>query len=118
MENSKEKINFEEIEQKYDPQLSFRKLGSKIEIVIITLLVSMSVYHFWASGFGLVREVLHRGIHISFVIGLVFLLFNWKRKKDLSNFSFQNINLIDYIFAFLAVSSALYLPLLPPEILA
>ena len=57
MENSKEKINFEEIEQKYDPQLSFRKLGSKIDIVIITLLVSMSIYHFWASGFGLVREV-------------------------------------------------------------
>ena len=26
MKNSKEKINFEEIEKKYDPQLSFRKL--------------------------------------------------------------------------------------------
>ena len=118
MKNLKEKINFEEIEQKYDPQLSFRKLGSKIDIVIITLLVSMSVYHFWASGFGLVREVLHRGIHISFVIGLVFLLFSWKKNKDFSIFSFQNIDLIDYILAFLAVSSALYLPLLPPEILA
>ena len=118
MENSKEKINFEEIEQKYDPQLSFRKLGSKIEIVIITLLVSMSVYHFWASGFGLVREVLHRGIHISFVLGLVFLLFSWKKEKNSSFLSFQNIDLIDYILAFLAVSSALYLPLLPPEILA
>ena len=41
----------------------------------------MSVYHVWASGFGLVREVLHRGIHISFVIGLVFLLFSWKKNK-------------------------------------
>ena len=81
MENSKKNIDFEAIEKKYDPQLSFRKLGSKINIVIITLLVSMSVYHFWASGFGLVREVLHRGIHISFVIGLVFLLFSWKKKK-------------------------------------
>ena len=118
MENSKEKINFEEIEQKYDPQLSFRKLGSKIDIAIITLLVSMSVYHFWASGFGLVREVLHRGIHISFVLGLVFLLFSWKKDKNSSFLSFQNIDLIDYILAFLAVSSALYLPLLPPEILA
>ena len=118
MENSKEKINFEEIEQKYDPQLSFRKLGSKIDIAIITLLVSMSVYHFWASGFGLVREVLHRGIHISFVLGLVFLLFSWKKEKNSSFLSFQNIDLIDYILAFLAVSSALYLPLLPPEILA
>ncbi len=121
MKNSKKNINFEELEKKYDPQLSFRILGPKIDIVIISLLVSMSVYHFWASGFGLVREVLHRGIHISFVIGLVFLLFDWKRKKnqiEKNYFSFQNIDLIDYIFAFLAVSSALYLPLLPPEILA
>ena len=118
MENSKKNIDFEAIEKKYDPQLSFRKLGSKINIVIITLLVSMSVYHFWASGFGLVREVLHRGIHISFVLGLVFLLFSWKKEKNSSFLSFQNIDLIDYILAFLALSSALYLPLLPPEILA
>ena len=81
MKNSKKKIDFEELEKKYDPQLSFRILGPKINVVIITLLVSMSAYHFWASGFGLVREVLHRGIHISFVIGLVFLLFDWKKKK-------------------------------------
>ena len=118
MENTKKNIDFEAIEKKYDPQLSFRKLGSKINILIITLLVSMSVYHFWASGFGLVREVLHRGIHISFVLGLVFLLFSWKKEKNSSFLSFQNIDLIDYILAFLAVSSALYLPLLPPEILA
>ena len=123
MEKSKENINFEEIERKYDPQLSFRKLGPKINIIIITLLVLMSVYHFWASGFGLVREVLHRGIHISFVLGLVFLLFSWKKKDEFekknSNFLvFQNIDLLDYIFALLAVSAALYLPLLPPEILA
>ena len=82
MENSKKNIDFEAIEKKYDPQLSFRELGSKINIVIITLLVSMSVYHFWASGFGLVREVLHRGIHISFVIGLVFFIFIMKMKKN------------------------------------
>ena len=124
MKNSKEKINFDELEAEYDPQLSFRKLGPKLNIIIVILLVSMSVYHFWASGFGLVREVLHRGIHISYVIGLVFILFNWKKKKD--NFdehkfnflTFQNVNLLDYIFAFLAISTALYLPLLPPEILA
>ena len=75
MKNSKKNINFEELEKKYDPQLSFRILGPKIDIVIISLLVSMSVYHFWASGFGLVREVLHRGIHISFVIGFILFRF-------------------------------------------
>ena len=121
MKNSKEKINFDELEAEYDPQLSFRKLGPKLNIIIVILLVSMSVYHFWASGFGLVREVLHRGIHISYVIGLVFILFNWKKKKD--NFdehkfnflTFQNVNLLDYIFAFLAISTALYLGISKPK---
>ena len=49
----------EEIEKKYDPQLSFREIGPKFNLIIASLLVSMSIYHFWASGFGLVREVLH-----------------------------------------------------------
>ena len=82
MENSKENINFADIEKKYDPQLAFRKLWPQLDIFIIAVLVSMSVYNFWASGFGLVREVLHRGIHISFVIGLVFILFRWKKAKN------------------------------------
>jgi len=113
----------EEIEKNYDPQLSFRKLGVKLEVLVSLLLVLMSVYHFWASGFGLVREVLHRGIHISFVLALVFLLFGWNKKEDLNKinkgyFYFQNISILDYIFAFLAVGSALYLPFLPSKELA
>ena len=99
------KKELEEIEKNYDPQLSFRKLGVRLEIIVSVLLVLMSVYHFWASGFGLVREVLHRGIHISFVLALVFLLFGWNKKEDLKKtnkgyFYFQNIPILDYIFAF------------------
>jgi len=74
--------SFEElkiIEEKYDPQLSFRNIGPKLEIFITIILVTMSLYHFWASGFGLVREVLHRGIHISYVLALVFLVFGWNK---------------------------------------
>ena len=109
----------EEIEKKYDPQLSFREIGPKFNLIIVSLLVSMSIYHFWASGFGLVREVLHRGIHISYVIGLVFLLFSWKKRLNKKNFfQIQNIPILDIVFAILAVASALYLPLLPSEILA
>ncbi len=109
----------EEIEKKYDPQLSFREIGSKLNFIIFILLISMSIYHFWASGFGLVREVLHRGIHISYVIGLVFLLFSWKKNiTKISFLHFQNVPIIDIIFAILVIVSALYLPLLPSEVLA
>jgi TRAP transporter 4TM/12TM fusion protein len=114
--------DLKKIEEKYDPQLSFRTIGPKLSFIVTAILVSMSLYHFWASGFGLVREVLHRGIHISYVIGLVFIVFSWKKNNEdrINNFlfSFQNVSIVDYIFAILTVASALYLPLLPSEILA
>src|SRR6056300_1544793 len=114
--------DLKKIEEKYDPQLSFRTIGPKLSFIVTAILVSMSLYHFWASGFGLVREVLHRGIHISYVIGLVFIVFSWKKNIEdrLNNslFSFQNVSILDYIFAILTVASALSLPLLPSEILA
>src|SRR6056300_2085197 len=115
--------DLKKIEEKYDPQLSFRTIGPKLSFIVTAILVSMSLYHFWASGFGLVREVLHRGIHISFVLALVFLLFGSNKKEDLNKtnkgyFYFQNISILDYIFAFLAVGSALYLPFLPSKELA
>ena len=114
--------DLKKIEEKYDPQLSFRTIGPKLSFIVTAILVSMSLYHFWASGFGLVREVLHRGIHISYVIGLVFIVFSWKKNTEdrINNslFSFQNVSILDYIFTILTVASALYLPLLPSEILA
>ena len=68
-----------EIEQRYDPETAFRSTGRMLGYIIATLLVAMSVYHFYASGFGLIRELLHRGIHLSFVLGLVFLLFGLRK---------------------------------------
>ena len=115
-----------EIEQKYDPETAFRSTGRMLGYIIATLLVAMSVYHFYASGFGLIRELLHRGIHLSFVLGLVFLLFGL-RKSDLANPTavpanswthLSGIPLVDILLACLAVAAALYLPLLPPTIVS
>ena len=71
-----------EIERKYDPETAFRQTGPALGFVIAAILVAMSVYHFYASGFGLIRELLHRGIHLSFVLGLVFMLFSWRRADN------------------------------------
>jgi TRAP transporter 4TM/12TM fusion protein len=110
-----------EIERKFDPETAFRPTGKLLAIVISAVLVSMSVYHFYASGFGLVRELVHRGIHLSFVLGLVFLLFG-VRKNDMlppkAWYRFDGVPLIDIVFAVLAVGAAMYLPLLPASALA
>lgn len=112
-----------ELERKYDPETAFRPTGAKIAMVITTVLVAMSVYHFYASGFGLIRELLHRGIHLAFVLGLVFFMFSYRRSNSTEPASaawyrFDGVNLLDITFGILAVVAALYLPLLPPEIVA
>jgi len=83
----------------------------------------MSVYHFYASGFALIQELTHRGIHLAFVLGLVFLLFSWR--KSLSTemapaawYRFDGVPVFDIILAMLGIVAAMYLPLLPSAALA
>ena len=92
------------------------ELKNYLKSFAFLILALMSVYHFYASGFGTIREILHRGIHISFVVGLVFIFYSWK-KIDQSKENFKT-PYIDIILSILVVISALYLPLLPPEVLA
>lgn len=112
-----------ELERRYDPETAFRPTGKTLGVAISAILVAMAVYHFYASGFGLIRELLHRGIHLSFVLGLVFLLFGFRKSRSLelpgkSWNRFQGVPWIDIVFAVLTVVAAMYLPLLPPEIVA
>ncbi|SEN75114.1 TRAP transporter, 4TM/12TM fusion protein [Roseovarius tolerans] len=112
-----------EIERKFDPELAFRPTGRSIGVIISVALVAMSVYHFYASGFGLVRELLHRGIHLSFVLGLVFLLFAWRRSLSTEIpapawHRISGVPFVDLLLAVLAVVASLYLPLLPPEVIS
>ncbi|MDC3053569.1 TRAP transporter permease [Candidatus Pelagibacter sp.] len=104
------------LEEKFEIKSNERKLKNLLKTLTFIALVAMSIYHFYASGFGTIRDILHRGIHISFVVGLVFLFYGWKNFGDqqLKN----KVPLIDIFFSILVVVTALYLPLLPPEILA
>ena len=111
-----------EIERKYDPETAFRATGKILGFWISAALVAMSVYHFYASGFGLVRELVHRGIHLSFVLGLVFLLFGLRKSSNNMQskvwYRFDGVPLADMMMAVLAITVAMYLPLLPATALA
>ena len=103
-----------EIERKYDPETAFRPTGRRIGLAIAAALVAMSLYHMYAV-WALIPELLHRAIHISFVLSLVFLLFGWRKSDSLATGPLTpgGIHLWDYALAALAVAAALYLPLLP-----
>ncbi|MGB3244241.1 MAG: TRAP transporter permease [Sulfitobacter sp.] len=107
-----------EIERKYDPETAFRAMGPIMGAIVSAPLVGLAVYQYYASGFGLIRELLHRGIFLAFMLGLVFLLFSWRRAATPGVpakvwYRFDGVAIIDIIFAVMGVAAALYLPLLP-----
>lgn len=112
-----------EIERRYDPETAFRATGPVFGLFVTALLVAMSVYHFYAAGFALIPELTHRGIHLSFVLGLVFLLFGWRRATEATAaparwWRLDGVPLLDLLWSVVAVAATMYLPLLPPEALA
>ena len=64
-----------ELEQKFDPEMRFRPLAQPAVAVVSGLLVLLSGFHYYTAGFGLLQEVTHRGVHLAFVLGLIFLVF-------------------------------------------
>ena len=63
------------LEQKFDPEMRFRPLAAPATTVVAALLVLLSAFHYYTAGFGLLQEVTHRGVHLAFVLGLIFLVF-------------------------------------------
>jgi len=116
-ELSKEELA--QLERKYDSESAFRPMGRIMTAIVTVILAAMSVYHFYVSGFALVRELLHFGIHLAFVLGLTFLLFSWRKDVNATTpqaawYRFDGVNILDIALAVLAVAAALYLPLLDP----
>ena len=65
------------LEEELDPEISFRKLAPGPGMLVAALLLVLSAFHYYTAGFGLLEETTHRGIHLAFVIGLIFLVFSF-----------------------------------------
>jgi TRAP transporter 4TM/12TM fusion protein len=103
------------LEEELDPEVRFRPLRPTAAVIVAALLFTLSCFHYYTAGFGLLRETTHRGIHMAFVLGLIFLVFSaTKRKLDAPPESSLlrplGIGLHDWICAFIAVLGALYVP--------
>jgi len=64
-----------ELEEKFDPEMRFRPIRSSAALIVTALLIVLSCFHYYTAGFGLLRETTHRGVHLAFVLGLIFLVF-------------------------------------------
>src|SRR5512137_2767930 len=110
-----DEAKLQELEEKFDPEMRFRPALPPASQVIKWLLVILSCFHYYTAGFGLLRETTHRGIHLAFVLGLIFLVFPY-RKKLLEHAAPHGwmtpggVHLVDWILAILIAISVLYIP--------
>ncbi|MGI9437608.1 MAG: TRAP transporter permease, partial [Geminicoccaceae bacterium] len=100
----------------YDPELNFRPLVKPAAWLASTLLVLLSLFHYYTAGFGLFREATHRGVHLAFVLGLIFLVFALDRRQHggppaLSLWRPGGVPWFDWLLVLLAAAAALYIPL-------
>jgi TRAP transporter 4TM/12TM fusion protein len=103
------------LEEDLDHELQFRPLPQRTELFVGALLFALSVFHMYTAGFGLLREDLHRGVHLAFVIGLIFLVFGFLKSKEkaprpATMLSPGGIPLTDWLAAGAAAVAALYIP--------
>ena len=72
----------EELIKKYDSESNFRNLVGITGMLVVFVSVVLSGFHVYTAGFGLLNEILHRTTHMSFVLGLVFLVFPRKGNEE------------------------------------
>src|SRR3954467_10093573 len=95
--------------------MRFRPLVPPASAIVAGLLIVLSCFHYYTAGFGLLRETTHRGVHLAFVLGLIFVVFSASRKwadrpRPSSTASPGGVPLLDWL-AMVAVSMAvLYIP--------
>src|SRR4051812_43747100 len=105
----------QKLEAELDPEMRFRPLLPAAASFVALALFGLSCFHYYTAGSGLLPETLHRGIHISCVLGLIFLVFSWSRKGNAaapkaSLFAPLGISVIDWLCCIAAVVSSLYVP--------
>ena len=69
----------EALVREYDSESNFRNLVGPTAMLVTIASVALSLFHVYTAGFVLLNEVMHRTIHLSFVMGLIFLVFPRKR---------------------------------------
>ncbi|GGA17608.1 TRAP transporter permease [Neptunicoccus cionae] len=80
--DAEQTLSPEEIEamiKEFDSESNFRNIAGPIAVLVTVTSVVLSLFHLYTAGFGLLNEVMHRTVHLAFVMGLVFLVFPRKR---------------------------------------
>jgi len=105
----------QKLAEQFDAEIRFRPLTPIATTIVSILLVSLSIFHYYTAGFGLLREATHRGVHLAFVLSLIFLVFgfskaHYQREPRSSLLAPGGVPLYDWAIALVLAFSVLYIP--------
>lgn len=105
----------QQLTETYDAEIRFRPLGRIATVIVSGLLVALSLFHYYTAGFGLLREATHRGVHLAFVLSLIFLVFgfskaHYQREPRSTWYAPGGVPLYDWLIALVLAVSVLYIP--------
>jgi TRAP transporter 4TM/12TM fusion protein len=105
----------QDLERKFDPEMRFRPLAAGAATLVGGLLILLSLFHYYTAGFGLLQEITHRGVHLAFVLSLIFLVFPHRRallEKAAEHrlLAPGGVPWFDWLLAAAVAASVLYIP--------
>jgi len=105
----------QELEEKFDPEMRFRPTATPATQAVKWLLIALSCFHYYTAGFGLLPETTHRGVHLAFVLGLIFLVFAADKKSNdqpprHGALFIGGVPLFDWVLALACATAVLYIP--------
>ena len=105
----------QELEDKFDPEMRFRVVVPPAVQLVKYLLIALSCFHYYTAGFGLLQETTHRGVHMAFVLGLIFLVFAGSKSSASLSPAHSlatpgGVPLLDWALALCCAASVLYIP--------
>ena len=100
-----------QLEEEYDPEMHMRPMAGFASLIVGILLATLSCFHYYTAGFGLLREATHRGIHLAFVLGLIFLVFGANKRAPMKWMpAIGRIPVYDWLLAMAAAAACFYVP--------
>jgi TRAP transporter 4TM/12TM fusion protein len=82
----KEHLKEDELLKKYDPSTDYRQYTGLAAIIVSTIAITLSIFHLYTAGFGVLLALKQRAVHLGFIFTLIFLLYPALKKKKKNKF--------------------------------
>lgn len=104
--NEAEKIDQAELLEQFDVESRFRRLprNSASGMLVFLVCVGLALFHLYTAWTGPLVTLMHRAVHTTIVMALIFILYPFAKKSDKTKPS-----KLDYVFAALSIMTGGYI---------